>query len=76
MLDMKNIITSSFIFDQTEDIKEIALKAAALDKKNKNRERMVIITQGTEPTIVAFGRNTIFIFCSSVQVTVTEKHLQ
>lgn len=39
----------------TEDIKEIALKAAALEKVNKDRERIVVFTQGTEPTIVASG---------------------
>lgn len=37
----------------TEDIKEIALKTAALDKVNKNRSRMVIFTQGSDSTIVA-----------------------
>lgn len=40
---------------ETEDVKEIALKAAALDKVNKGRERIVIFTQGTNPTIVAKG---------------------
>lgn len=39
----------------TEDIKEIALKAAALDKINKERERIVVFTQGKEPTIIASG---------------------
>jgi adenosine kinase len=39
---------------ETDDIKEIALKTAALDKLNKNRERMVVFTQGCLPTIVAF----------------------
>lgn len=39
----------------TEDIKEIALKAAALDKINKERERIVIFTQGKDPTVVATG---------------------
>lgn len=38
----------------TEDIKEIALKTAALDKVNKDRPRMVIITQGGDPTIIAY----------------------
>jgi len=36
----------------TEDVKSIALKAAALEKSNKNRSRMVIFTQGCDPTIV------------------------
>ena len=43
------------IYFQTEDIKEIALKAAALDKVNKNRERIVVFTQGADVTIVASG---------------------
>jgi len=38
----------------TEDVKEIALKTAALEKVNKNRQRMVVFTQGCEPTICAF----------------------
>lgn len=38
----------------TEDIKEIALKAAAMEKSNKNRQRMVIFTQGSDPTIIAY----------------------
>jgi len=36
----------------TEDVKTIALKAAALEKTNKNRNRMIIFTQGCDPTIV------------------------
>lgn len=39
----------------TDDLKEVALKAAALPKVNTERERMVIITQGSLPTIVAHG---------------------
>lgn len=38
----------------TEDIKEIALKTAALTKVNDKRPRMVVFTQGCEPTICAF----------------------
>lgn len=37
----------------TEDLKEIALKAAALPKSNTKRSRMVVITHGSEPTIIA-----------------------
>lgn len=37
----------------TKDIKEIAKALAALPKENKQRERVAIITQGTDPTIVA-----------------------
>lgn len=36
----------------TEDIKEIAKKAAALPKVNKERSRMVVFTQGDQPTII------------------------
>lgn len=39
----------------TENVKEIALKAAALDKVNKNRERIVIFTQGKDVTVIATG---------------------
>jgi len=37
----------------TEDIKEIALKISQLPKKNEKRPRIVVITQGADPTIVA-----------------------
>lgn len=35
------------------DVKEIAKKLANLPKENKQRKRVAIITQGTEPTVVA-----------------------
>lgn len=38
---------------ETNDIKEIALKMTTLPKENPNRPRVVIITQGTLPVIVA-----------------------
>jgi len=38
----------------TKDVKEIALKMAEIEKVNKNRPRMVVITQGADPTIVAY----------------------
>jgi len=38
----------------TTDIKEIALKMSQIEKVNKNRSRMVVITQGALPTIVAY----------------------
>lgn len=38
---------------ETKDIKEIAQKLADLPKKNKLKERVAIVTQGTLPTIVA-----------------------
>jgi len=45
----------------TEDVKSIALKTAAMEKTNTNRQRMVVFTQGCDPTIVAFeGKVTEF----------------
>lgn len=40
---------------ETKDIKEIAIELSKLPKKNTKKERVAIITQGTEPTIVAQG---------------------
>lgn len=40
---------------ESKDIKEIAKALAALPKKNEKRERVAIITQGTEPTVVSVG---------------------
>lgn len=40
---------------ETKDIKEITKALAALPKKNTKRERVAIITQGTEPTVVSVG---------------------
>lgn len=42
---------------QTEDLKEIAIKIAALEKVNKDRPRIVVITHGKEPTLVVRGTN-------------------
>lgn len=39
----------------TEDVVEIAKKLAALPKKNTQRPRTVIVTQGTESTVVVIG---------------------
>lgn len=39
---------------ETQNLHEIALKIAALPKVNTKRERVVIITHGAEPTIVAY----------------------
>lgn len=36
----------------TENLKEIALKLSSLPKQNGSRARLVIITQGSEPTII------------------------
>lgn len=38
---------------KTEKIPDIATAMAKLPKKNKQRPRVAIITQGTDPTIVA-----------------------
>jgi len=38
----------------TDDLREIALKITKLDKVNKNRKRLVIITQGPGSVIVAY----------------------
>lgn len=40
---------------ETKDIKEIVKHLAALPKENSKRERVAIITQGTDPTIVSVG---------------------
>lgn len=46
-----------------EDMSEIALGIAALPKENKNRSRIVIITQGKDDVIIAQGPpNIIYIF--------------
>jgi len=48
----------------TKDIKEIALKMAAIEKVNKSRPRTVIITQGADPTVVACeGKVTTYPAC-------------
>ncbi|CAJ0841651.1 15644_t:CDS:2 [Entrophospora sp. SA101] len=41
-------------FKKETDIKEIALKIAKLPKVNTKRQRIVIITQGSSPTILAY----------------------
>eukprot|EP00899_Mesostigma_viride_P012911 jgi/Mesvir1/21620/Mv04043-RA.1 len=38
---------------ETRDVAEIALKIAAMPKKNTSRSRTVVFTQGADPTIVA-----------------------
>lgn len=38
---------------QTEDIKKIALKLAALPKACGTHKRVAVITQGSDPTVVA-----------------------
>ena len=40
-------------FPQTEDVKEIALRIAALPKASGTHKRIAIITQGSDSTIVA-----------------------
>jgi len=39
----------------TSSVKEIAVKASQLQKLNKSRERIIVFTQGRDPTIVAQG---------------------
>lgn len=46
------LLTHVVLF-QTEDIKEIALKLAALPKACGTHKRVAVITQGSEPTVVA-----------------------
>lgn len=43
------------LVSQTEDVKEIAQALAKLPKKNGDRPRVVVITQGSDPTILAIG---------------------
>lgn len=38
---------------ETKDIADIARKLAELPKVNQNRKRVAIVTQGTDPTVVA-----------------------
>lgn len=38
---------------KTKDPKEIALKISKLPKQNENRSRLVVLTQGVDPVIVA-----------------------
>lgn len=40
---------------QTTDPKEVALKIAALPKKNADRKRLVVFTRGKDPTIIVHG---------------------
>ncbi|CAB0017227.1 unnamed protein product [Nesidiocoris tenuis] len=44
----------------TEDVKEIALKMTTLPKQNPSRPRIVVITQGHLPVILANGRFPFF----------------
>lgn len=48
----------------TTDVKEIALKTAALTKKNSKRERTVVFTQGAENVILAKGKFSSYFFVS------------
>jgi len=41
-------------FGENLSVKDVALKASKLEKENKNRERMVIFTQGKHCTVVAY----------------------
>lgn len=46
------LLTHVVLF-QTEDIKEIALKLAGLPKASGTHKRVAVITQGSEPTVIA-----------------------
>ena len=50
-----NLLSLLLFLLQTEDLKEIALKISSLPKVNEKRSRIVIITHGKEPTLVAQG---------------------
>ncbi len=39
---------------EASDLKEMALKVCQLPKKNAKRKRMVVFTQGKDPTVVAY----------------------
>lgn len=54
---------------EISDVQEIAKKMATLSKKNTNRHRTVIITQGTDPTISAVADAD-----GNVQVKLTPVH--
>ncbi len=51
ILYYKNFILNN----QTEDVKVIAKAISELPKKNSQRKRVVVITQGSEPTVLAIG---------------------
>lgn len=42
---------------QTEDVGEIAKKVQNLPKVNKNRQRIVVFTQGKDDTIATIGKH-------------------
>jgi hypothetical protein len=46
---------------KTQDVVEIAKKLALLPKKNTQSPRVAIVTQGTEPTVVAIGSPSGFV---------------
>ncbi len=48
---------------KTEDVKEIAKLLSELPKKNAQRPRVVVITQGSDPIVLSIGmRFNLFIF--------------
>lgn len=47
------------LYLQTEDVAEIAKKVQNLPKVNKNRQRIVVFTQGKDDTIATVGKQSI-----------------
>lgn len=51
----KHHLVLTLMFLQTEDITEIARRVQLLPKVNKNRQRIVVFTQGSEDTVATVG---------------------
>ncbi len=50
-----HLLAPMLVFLQTEDIAEIARRVQSLPKVNKNRQRIVVFTQGREDTVATVG---------------------
>lgn len=53
---------------QTEDVKEIAIKIANLPRAGEKKSRVVVITQGKDPTLVAKGKTCLRCFFCDLAV--------
>ena len=53
------MLNIEFFYLKTDDVKVIAKALCELPKKNAQRPRIVIITQGADPTILAIGKKKI-----------------